>query len=227
MRATQDRYDRERARIDLALRFIRHEARTRTIRHWTGLTDDRIRKLYRSYVRSEPASGVRRRRGRSPQQVGFFVRSRLAQQETAALASMLSMCGLVVAGPSETGAVEVAPAAVRDGGRTLPSLQRGERLCIAFDTYRRTAGQPLISFEHAVFLATTLAAGQELCALRCAACGSLGVVDPVALRAQPCLDCGEVLAAGWRERLRPVPPRVPIHRVPPSRAGRLAQDLQR
>ena len=25
-------------------------ARTRTIRSWTGLTDDRIRKLYRSYV---------------------------------------------------------------------------------------------------------------------------------------------------------------------------------
>jgi hypothetical protein len=50
MRITDDRYTRDRLRLDLALRLIRHEARTRTIRSWTGLTDDRIRKLYRSYV---------------------------------------------------------------------------------------------------------------------------------------------------------------------------------
>ena len=47
MRITDDRYTRDRLRLDLALRLIRHEARTRTIRNWTGLTDDRIRKLYR------------------------------------------------------------------------------------------------------------------------------------------------------------------------------------
>ena len=50
MRITDDRYTRDRLRLDLALRLIGHEARTRTIRSWTGLTDDRIRKLYRSYV---------------------------------------------------------------------------------------------------------------------------------------------------------------------------------
>jgi hypothetical protein len=43
MRITDDRYTRDRLRLDLALRLIRHEARTRTIRSWTGLTDDRIR----------------------------------------------------------------------------------------------------------------------------------------------------------------------------------------
>jgi hypothetical protein len=46
MRISDDRYSRDRQRFDLALRFIQHEARTRTIRIWTGLTDDRIRKLY-------------------------------------------------------------------------------------------------------------------------------------------------------------------------------------
>jgi hypothetical protein len=45
MRVSDDRYSRDRLRLDLALRFIRHEARTRTIRAWTGLTDDRIRKV--------------------------------------------------------------------------------------------------------------------------------------------------------------------------------------
>ena len=56
MRISDDRYSRDRVRLDLALRFIRHEARTQTIRAWTGLTDDRIRKLYRSYF--DRASGA-------------------------------------------------------------------------------------------------------------------------------------------------------------------------
>jgi hypothetical protein len=45
MRISDDRYSRERLCLDLALRFLRHEARTQTIRAWTGLTDERIRKL--------------------------------------------------------------------------------------------------------------------------------------------------------------------------------------
>jgi hypothetical protein len=45
MRITDDPYSRERLCLDLALRLLLHEARTQTIRMWTGLTDDRIRKL--------------------------------------------------------------------------------------------------------------------------------------------------------------------------------------
>jgi hypothetical protein len=66
MRIYDDRYNRDHLRLDTALRFILHEARTHTIRQWTGLSDDRIRKLYHSYLGtgSRPA----RHRGRSPQQ---------------------------------------------------------------------------------------------------------------------------------------------------------------
>ena len=64
MRISDDRYNRDRLRLDLALRFMRHEARTHTIRKWTGLTDDRIRKLYRSYF--SIAQPVPRHRGKSP-----------------------------------------------------------------------------------------------------------------------------------------------------------------
>ena len=45
MRIHDDRYNRDRRRFEVALRFIQHEARTHTIRIWTGLTDDRIRKV--------------------------------------------------------------------------------------------------------------------------------------------------------------------------------------
>ena len=50
MRVSDDRYTRDQLRLDLAWRLIHHEARTFTIRQWTGLSDDRIRKLYRDYV---------------------------------------------------------------------------------------------------------------------------------------------------------------------------------
>ena len=65
MRISDDRYSRDRLRLDLALRFIHHEARTHTIRAWTGLTDDRIRKLYRTYLHEAGGS----RRGAPPRQV--------------------------------------------------------------------------------------------------------------------------------------------------------------
>ena len=67
MRISDNRYSRDRSRLDLALRFIRHEARTQTIRAWTGLSDDRIRKMYREYMK-EPGFAVSRPRGKSPRQ---------------------------------------------------------------------------------------------------------------------------------------------------------------
>jgi len=75
MRLTDDRYAAERSQFELALRMIRHEARTRTIRECTGLSDDRIRKLYTTYFRNTGATDVRRRRGKSPRQVSRFVKN--------------------------------------------------------------------------------------------------------------------------------------------------------
>ena len=74
MRISDDRYHRERLRMELALRFLRHEARTQTIRAWTGLSDDRIRKLYRSYL-GDARGELPRHRGKSPHQVAYFTRS--------------------------------------------------------------------------------------------------------------------------------------------------------
>ena len=67
MRISDDRYSRDRQRFDIALQFIRHEARTHTIRAWTGLSDDRIRKLYRSYLCDCHSAPLTRHRGKSPQ----------------------------------------------------------------------------------------------------------------------------------------------------------------
>ena len=235
MRISDDRYSRERSRMELALRFLRHEARTQTIRAWTGLSDDRIRKLYRSYM-SQARRQLPRHRGKSPHQVAYFTRSLRLQEETAVLASVLSLLGVVpvafaafgnfvvplqIGAPVMTfpkvnaasfwafavggvimltsffvpGGAAVPPvaagatAAARTTGATLPGVTRGELLCQAFEAFRLMLPSAQISFEHAVFLATALARGDQLRLGDCSDCGSLMVTERFPLRASRCTHC--------------------------------------
>jgi hypothetical protein len=123
MRISDDRYSRDRLRLDLALRFIHHEARTQTIRVWTGLTDDRIRKLYRTYLHEADGSGVPRHRGKSPRQAAFFTRSLRMRREAAVFASVSSLFGLITA---QTITLE-------RGAQPTPTVARGALLCEAFE----------------------------------------------------------------------------------------------
>jgi len=176
MRISDDRYDRERSSLDLALKFLRHEARTQTIRSWTGLSDDRIRNLYRSYIR-RGGNYVPRHRGKSPHQVAYFTRSHRIQWESAQLASLLSLFGVIPAQPS----LELAS--------TLPTVSRGERLCSAFELFRTNIPASQISFEHSVFLATALTRGDQLRLTGCRECGGLLVTERLPVRERRCLYC--------------------------------------
>jgi hypothetical protein len=176
MRISDDRYSRERLCLDLALRFLRHEARTQTIRTWTGLTDDRIRNLYRSYM-SRGANFVPRHRGKSPHQVAYFMRSQRLQWETAQLASLLSLFSVIPAQPSP------------ELGAALPTVARGEKLCFAFEMFQTTIPETRISFEHTVFLARTLARGDQLKLGGCRECGGLLVIERLPLRERRCQYC--------------------------------------
>jgi hypothetical protein len=178
MRISDDRYSRDRLRLDLALRFIHHEARTHTIRAWTGLTDDRIRKLYRTYLHEAGGSGVTRHRGKSPRQAAFFTRSMRMRREAAVFASVSSLFGLI---PPRAIAV--------DGGSPTQTVARGALLCEAFETYRALVDEPQISFEHAVFLLGALHAGDELRVAHCRDCMGVLVTDRLALRTPLCNDC--------------------------------------
>ena len=175
MRVSDDRYSRDRLRLDLALRFIRHEARTRTIRAWTGLTDDRIRKLYRSYF-AFPGRPVTRPRGKSPQQTAFFTRSPRLQLEAALLASLCSLLGALPPGSTLRGRVE-------------PCVALGELLCQAYEVYRMVVPAPRISFEQLVLLLAALTRGDELKLACCPGCGALLVIERLAWRELRCLDC--------------------------------------
>jgi len=195
MRISDDRYSRERARMELALRFLHHEARTQTIRAWTGLSDDRIRKLYRSYM-SQVRRQLPRHRGKSPHQVSYFTRSLRLQEETALLASMLSLLGVVpsAAPRASTPGCAAAPAGGPSAGpaageMSLPGVMRGELLCQAFEAFRLLLPSAQISVEHAVFLATTLAHGDQLRLGDCSGCGSLMVTERLPLRTARCPHC--------------------------------------
>jgi hypothetical protein len=176
MRISDNRYSRDRFRLDLAFRFIRHEARTQTIRAWTGLSDDRIRKLYHGYAR-ETGNAVSRPRGKSPQQAAFFTRSPKLQEESSLLASLCSLLGAL----PRSGTLVTQ--------QTLASLSRGELLCQAFEVYRDLVADPHISFEHLVFLVSAIAAGEELQLAGCEDCGSLAVTDRFTFKRHRCQLC--------------------------------------
>ena len=176
MRISDHRYSRDRFRLDLALRFIRHEARTQTIRAWTGLSDDRIRKMYREYMK-EPGFAVSRPRGKSPQQSSYFLRSPKLQEESSLLASLCSLLGVL------------PRISVPINRQALVNLSRGELLCQAFEVYRELVTDPRISFEHLVYLVCALAGGEELTLANCEQCGGLVVVDRMSFKAHHCLQC--------------------------------------
>src|SRR5277367_6662512 len=124
MRISDDRYTRDRQRLDLALRLIHHEARTFTIRQWTGLSDDRIRKLYRSYVMNFDVQSVSRHRGKSPRRAAFFFRNAELNFHSTQLASLYVMYGLL----SDTGSGF-------ESHFCVGSLESGTLLCRAYEGY--------------------------------------------------------------------------------------------
>jgi hypothetical protein len=177
MRITEDRYSRDRMRMDVAILFIENEARTHTIRLWTGLSDDRIRKLYKTYLEDSGRRPVVRHRGRSPHQAAHFTRTARMRQESALFASICLMVGLLRAQP--------APAQKR----LLPDVPRAALLCQSYAAYRTLIETPIISFEHAVLLVTALGRNEELGYGHCHRCEALVVVDRLSLRAAHCGSC--------------------------------------
>ena len=117
--------------------MIHHEARTQTIRRWTGLSDDRIRKLYRTYVATHGAT-IRRHRGKSPTQVAFFLRNLETRRHAEALAGLYALLGLLRSDGAEPGS---------GGSRT--ALRWGELFCRTYETYLALHQPQRISFEHA------------------------------------------------------------------------------
>lgn len=173
MRITDCRYDRDRLRLTIAFRLIGHEARTQTIRQATGLSADRIRKLYRDYFKSQPLRPVRRRRGKSPRQMAFFRRSPAHELQAAALGSLLQQGRLI--GPPQL--------------LYRPSLDEVSRFCDLYEAFRSLCPSTVISIEHAWHLLHVLVRSDEFVLARCPDCSALWVRDTLDLLPDNCVAC--------------------------------------
>lgn len=179
MRLTDDRYAGERSQFELALRMIRHEARTRTIRDCTGLSDDRIRKLFATYFRDTGRSDVRRRRGKSPRQIARFVKNPAHQLQATTLVA-LYCAGLLVRVDKDNKVHSCWP---------RPDVEFGHRVCRAFETYQLLHEEPLLNFEWAWNLLQSISYNDELFLARCASCKANYVQDAYALDLKTCPSC--------------------------------------
>jgi hypothetical protein len=139
-------------------------------------SDDRIRKIFRTYV-NEPGNAVSRPRGKSPQLAAFFTRSPKVQEESSLLASLCCLLGVL---PRKGATLN---------REALVSLSRGEILCQAFEVYRELVTDPRISFEHLVFLISALVGGEELAMANCELCGALTVIDRFTFKTYRCPQC--------------------------------------
>ena len=179
MRLTDNRYANEKQQFELALRMIGHEARTRTIRQCTGLSDDRIRKVYTTYFRNTGQAGVRRRRGKSPQQVGLFVKSPQNQLEATTLVALF--CASLLLRIDGDGRVHAC--------WPRPDVEYGHRVCRAFETYLLLHPKPALSFEWAWNLLCSIGIHDELYLAGCQHCRARYVQDAYALDYRRCPSC--------------------------------------
>ncbi len=163
MRSHNERYCRELRRFNLALRMVAQNARTRTVRNWTGWSKPRVQNTTRGYWAGH-ATRVRLS-GPSPSDLKRFWQSRHLQREAAALAGLYRLLGFL---PPEGTVLDVL---------RLPDLERGEELCLAYEIFLTFVPQPRISFEHASLLATALASGTDIVPARCVECENLVLIE--------------------------------------------------
>lgn len=184
MRLTDDRYAGEKSQFELALRMIRHEARTRIIKACTGLSDDRIRKLYSTYFVGR--TDVKRRRGKSPRQVQYYVRNPDHQLQATTLVALFCAGFLI---------------RIDEGNKVhacwpRPNVEFGHRLCRAYETYRLLHGDAALNFEWTWNLLQCISYNDELYLAVCDDCSSRYVQDAYALDERRCPTCEIALASG-------------------------------
>ncbi len=188
MKTPDPRYANERLCLDVALRMIGHEARTCTIKSCTGLSDDRIRRLYARYFKRAGISTVRRQRGRSPSRTRLYVKSPHYQLEAGALMQLFRVFGLI--GLDEHGYMRNA--------LNEHTAQFGHRFCLAYETYREIHRAPRLCFERAWSLLRALVEGDELIMMCCAVCEGFYIHHILEIDAG-CCPCCKLLG----ERPRP------------------------
>src|SRR6185312_15261359 len=174
MKVSEDRYLRHLKPIQLAHRLIRLEVRTHNIMDWTGLSEERVRNLHRSYPNRIPTI---RHRGPTPTRVLPFLRATPLHSEASAALALACLLGAIPVRP--------LPNARRD----LPSVDAGERLCHGFELYKQIIPGATLSVDQFILLAITLAQGDDLELVYCVSCHAALLADPLSIAPRICFSC--------------------------------------
>ena len=186
MRLTDDRYASEKRQFELALRMIGHEARTRTIKECTGLSDDRIRKLYATYFLGR--TDVKRRRGKSPRQVQHYVRNPDHQLQATTLVALFCAGFLIRIDNDNDNKVHAC--------WPRPDVEFGHRLCRAYETYLVLHEDAALNFEWTWNLLQCISYNDELYLAVCDGCAARYVQDAYAIDKRCCPTCEIASASG-------------------------------
>jgi hypothetical protein len=163
-------------RLQLARRLLRHCARTGTVRAWTGMSADRVRKIYRRCI-SRTANGRSRPCGAYPIRVSYFFSTKQLEREVAWLSSLLILLDAI---PSKD---ELARNTIE------AKIARAEKICQSFETYCSLVPNPQISFERTLLLTGALARSNRLLLNSCPNCGALKVTETALPTRIRCVDC--------------------------------------
>lgn len=76
-----------------------------------------------------------------------------------------------------------------DPERALPSIERGELLCEAYEWFRFDVPDTRLTFEHALLLVNELARGELVLLGRCQTCRGVILLDRLSTRRLHCVFC--------------------------------------
>ncbi len=163
-------------RYQLALRLMRHQARTRTISTLTHLTRHQLATLRQRWRVPQDM----RHRGPAPQSLSVFFRSPRARSEGAALAVLCRKYNAIPTWRSP------------GSPKGLLSLELGEQLCLVFEVYRSCCPASTVEFEQLLLLAIGLAKSDEIALSRCVACRGTILVDRLSAPRHTCSHCESI-----------------------------------
>lgn len=175
MRVSEDRYSQDLRRLNIAQRLIRHEVRTQWICALTGLSEDRVRRLFHAYGRSQ--GSVRRHRGPAPLRVAAFVKSSALRAEASAIGGLARV-------------LEVVPLPATAGGRLDRfGIEGAERLCRLFEVYRQVAPDSRFTMDQLIRLVIALTDKREFEIGHCRNCHGALLVDRLGDARRVCPAC--------------------------------------
>lgn len=177
MPLSEDRYLRDLRRYNLALTFFGFGARPNTVRAWTGFSRQRVRQVFRNYLKNRASTDPRCNRGPNPTKLAKLLGNPTLRCE---LTVMAGVCRLLHLIPEE----RVPNARVH-----LPGVFNGEQLCHALGLYYRMVPHARMTLEQLILLVFELAEGSNWSLEHCNGCRVLVLVDLSSIAPRLCVGC--------------------------------------